>query len=99
MSTEYYPILPHLKNVRVEEFPEHWRVTLWDRQGANVGTLCIRVTGEYGMEDAYAMVRAFFHQRPMFHTSATADGTVTIIHPDNPVPVNEYSGQSGPLRK
>ena len=93
MSTSYYPLLPYLKNVRVEKAPEHQVITLFDRQAPTLVGCASASPGEHGAEDARDLIRSFFYESPMFYTYASQFGPITLLHPDCPVPYSEYRGR------
>ena len=70
MSTYYHDLKDPWGNVAVEEGPEYFRMTLWDNQGSQAGSLTVRA------EDGHEAIRQFFGDDPVCQTWFDALGKV-----------------------
>ncbi len=59
MSTYYHDLKDPWGNIAVEETPEHYRITLWDNQGSQVGALTLQVL------DGHEAIHHFFQDTPV----------------------------------
>ena len=81
MSTGYHLLKANLINLKMQDFPEHTRITLWDRQGAHIGELTVRTTGEHGGEDLSNLLRSFFENTPCYFSTGGQDPETKYVLP------------------
>ena len=68
MSTEYYDLRHPWGDIKVEETPEYFRITLWDDQGSEAGSLALRP------EVGHEAILHFFQDEPVCRTYSDERG-------------------------
>ncbi|MCY3762618.1 MAG: hypothetical protein OXH50_15315 [Gemmatimonadetes bacterium] len=88
MSTCFHDLKDPWSNLVVEEGPEHCRMTLWDNQGSQAGSLTVRA------EDGHEAIRQFFRDDPVCQTWFDARGKVLRKYRDarTATLLSEYGG-------
>ena len=86
MSTEYYDLRPPWGDVEVEETPEYFRITLWDDQGSEAGSLTLRP------EVGHEAILHFFQDEPVCRSYYDGRGRVLCESRDarTAILVDEY---------